>query len=30
LATAALDRRSGEYLRTIVENYEGEYNTDTE
>jgi hypothetical protein len=27
LATAALDRRSGDYLRTVVENYQEEYNT---
>jgi hypothetical protein len=26
LATATLDRRTGEYLRTAVENYEEEYN----
>jgi hypothetical protein len=30
LATAALDRRTGDYLRTVVENYEEDYNTTTE
>lgn len=30
LATAALDRRTGEYLRTVVENYEAQYNTATD
>jgi hypothetical protein len=30
MATAALDRRTGEYLRTVVENYEEEYNSATE
>jgi hypothetical protein len=30
MATAALDRRTGEYLRTVVENYEEDYNTPTE
>lgn len=29
LATAALDRRTGDYLRTVVENYEAEFNTAT-
>jgi hypothetical protein len=30
LATAALDRRSGDYLRTVVENYEEIYNSATD
>jgi hypothetical protein len=30
LATAALDRRVGDYLRTIVEGYEEDYNTAAE
>jgi len=30
MATAALDRRTGEYLRTVVENYEEDYNTANE
>src|SRR6266404_3858359 len=30
LATASLDRRTGTYLRTVVENYEEDYNTGTE
>jgi extradiol dioxygenase family protein len=30
LATASLNRRTGEYLRTVVENYEEDYNTASE
>jgi hypothetical protein len=30
LATASLDRRTGDYLRTVVENYEEDYNTATD
>ena len=30
MATAALDRRTGDYLRTVVENYEENYNTATD
>ena len=29
LATASLDRRTGTYLRTVIENYEEDYNTGT-
>src|SRR5262249_24430626 len=30
MATASLDRRTGDYLRTVVENYEAEFNTAAE
>jgi hypothetical protein len=30
LTTAALDRRTGDYLSTVVENYEEDYNTPTD